>query len=96
MKKLLFIIPFLLLTSCGEKEQEQEPTIIDYINICVSAQFYLTHEETEIIVQETTEKQPYYITDILYRKSFENNVYETKYISVVDSNKELNVREIKK
>lgn len=102
MKKLLLLIP--LLCGCsGEKVStttEPELTMIDYVNITIATTFSLTYNDREIVILETHEintfaDYEYYLTDLYYVIEFDNNLYETKYLSGVNSQNELVVKEVK-
>lgn len=103
MKKLLLLIP--LLCGCsGEKVStttEPELTTIDYVNITITTSFLFTYSNRDIVILETHEintfaDYQYYLTDLYYVIEFDNNLYETKYLSGVNSQNELVVKEVNK
>jgi len=92
MKYLL--LPLLLLTSCSEPQ----PTFIDFVNTSIILRFYADYNEEEytLLTFNTVETyDKYYITDCYYIVEFDNNVYETTYISAVNDKQELITKEIK-
>ena len=84
----------MLIGVVGCSSPKPEPTLTDYITICVNVQFQIDYEDCEIITIHTMDLDPYYITDIHYRKEFDNNVYKTEYISSVNDSNELVVKEV--
>ena len=95
MKRLLLLIP-LLLSGCGKPKQEEKPTFIDYVNLCVVAKFTYDYEDREIITYNSMELGTYYLSNVYYRIEFENDVYKTEYISAVNDKNELVIKEIQK
>lgn len=93
MKKLL-LIPLLLLISCSEQKNNDNQDMLDYVDLCVYTQFHIDYQDRELIVSKTYEIEDYYLTDIYYRIEYINNVYETKYISAVNDNNELVIKEV--
>lgn len=75
-------------------EVDPEPPFTDYVTTCVIAQFAIDHEECTILSINTVELSEYYLTDVYYRQDYDNNIYETKYISAVNDNNELVIKEI--
>lgn len=73
---------------------EPEPPFTDYVTVCIVAQFQIDYEECEIITIYTTDHNPYYLTDIRYRKDYDNNIYKTEYISSVNDAGELIVKHV--
>ena len=81
----------LALCSCSQKE---ELSFIDYVNICVSYEFYSNYEETTILTIYTNENEIYYLTNVYYLKDFDNSVYKIEYISALNSDNELIIKEV--
>lgn len=71
-----------------------EPPFTEYVSTCVEVQFKLEYEECEIITINTEDHNPYYITDVHYRKFYENNIYKIEYISSVNDAGELIIRHV--
>lgn len=94
MKKLLLLLPLITLTACGGKVDDT--SLLDFVNKCIETQFKLTYAESEIIVQNTKQVEIYYLTDIYYRIVFDNSVFKIEYISAIDSENNLIIKEVQK
>ena len=93
MKKLL-LIPLLLLVSCTKQKVSDNKDMLDYVSLCAITKFSLDYADREIILTYTQEINAYYLTDLYYRIEFENEVYKTEYISALNSNNELVMKEV--
>lgn len=98
MLKLL-ILP-LLLVSCTNKPTTKKSNInnemLEYVDLCVSVKFEQEHPTCEIIVLYTVQQDIYYLSDLYFRITYDNNIYLNKYVSAVNGDNELIIREVKR
>lgn len=94
LTKLMLVSCLPLLLGCAKQPTTKDKDFAEYYNICLEIQFHIDYGEQTIITIDTKEHEDYYLSNVYYRKDFENNIYLANYIGAINSENELILRKV--